>query len=138
MLDAITRWLDEKPRQTFDPLETKSAPARKMRSSAGLNETTIATLELLRTGASIDSIASKRGLSPNTIEGHLARAVTHGEKLDPRAFYSLEEEQEIQSAFDGQTEATLSPVFEKLGGRVSYGKLRIFLAFRTPETPAST
>ena len=138
MLDAITRWLDEKPRQTFDPLETKSAPARKMRSSAELNETTIATLELLRTGASIDSIASKRGLSPNTIEGHLARAVTHGEKLDPRAFYSLEEEQEIQSAFDGQTEATLSPVFEKLGGRVSYGKLRIFLAFRTPETPAST
>ena len=45
-----------------------------------------------------DEIARERGLSLSTIEGHLARAVESGEKLERGAFFTLEEEQEMRVA----------------------------------------
>ena len=51
--------------------------------------------------------------------------------------YGLSEEQEMIAAFENHEGPALSPVFEKLGGRLSYGKLRLFLAFRTQEKTTS-
>jgi uncharacterized protein YpbB len=76
----------------------------------------------------MDGIATERGLSLSTIEGHLALAVENGEKLDRRAFFSESEELEMTAAFTDHDGLALKPVFEKLGGRIGYGKLKLHLA----------
>ena len=65
----------------------------------------------------------------STVESHLAKAVEGGEKLDPRAFYNADEEAEMRIAFEGHEGLALKLVFEKLGEWISYGSLRLFLAF---------
>jgi ATP-dependent DNA helicase RecQ len=94
----------------------------------------LATLERYKSGVSIDQIAKERGLAASTVESHLAKAVEGGEKLDPRAFYSADEEAEMRIAFEGHEGLALKPVFEKLGERVSYGSLRLFQAFESRAT----
>lgn len=69
-----------------------------------------------------------RGLAETTIENHLAQAIENGESLDPRALYTVAEEQQMQAALEGYDEASLKPVFEQLEGRISYGKLRLYRA----------
>jgi len=130
-MTVISGWLETNDRQTFEPLAAASSPSRPpARTLGGPNGTMILTLDHWRSGETIDEIATRRGLARSTIENHLAQAVEGGEKLDPRQFYSEEEEREMAAALDGYEEATLKPVFEHLGGRISYGKLRLFRAFR--------
>ena len=74
-------------------------------------------------------IARARGLSLSTIEGHLAQAIEQGEDLDPIAFYTPEEAVRMGVAFEEHDGMALSPVHEKLGGEISYGKLKIYRAF---------
>jgi ATP-dependent DNA helicase RecQ len=134
-MEAITDWLETNPREDFPALAPVVSPARKMQSEGALNGTALATLERFRAGVSVEGIAKERELTVNTIEGHLARAVENGEKLTRRAFFTSAEEDLMREAFTGHDGVALSPVFEKLGGRISYGKLRLFAAFeQTAET----
>ncbi|MEI7927462.1 MAG: helix-turn-helix domain-containing protein, partial [Verrucomicrobiales bacterium] len=94
-----------------------------------LNGTALATLERFKTGLSLEAIAAERDLSLSTIESHLAKAVESGEKIDPHRLYTEAEETEMRRAFEGHDGLALSPIFEKLGGKISYGKLKLFLAF---------
>ena len=137
-LAAISSWLEGNEREIFPELRPAAAPTRKMRAEGALNGTALATLELHRAGKSIAEIAAERALSPTTIEGHLARAVGSGEKLDPRSFFTPAEEESMRAAFTGHDGLALLPVFEKLGGKISYGKLRLFLAFEKVPAPAES
>lgn len=129
----ITAWLEGHPAESFAPVEPAFSvavgPAAAGRE--GLKETVEATLVLWRGDLPIEEIAKRRGLSAGTIESHLAQAVEAGESLDPRKFFSADEEAEMRSALDGYHEVALKPVFEHLGGRYSYGLLRLFRAFET-------
>ncbi len=126
-LSAIGQWLTENPRQEFTPLEGGSAPAA--RPQPGITPGTAAvTLELFRSGQSIPQISQTRGLAESTIESHLGQAMENGEQLDPRGLYSAEEERQMKAALEGYDEIALKPVFEQLGGRISYGKLRLYRA----------
>jgi ATP-dependent DNA helicase RecQ len=100
-----------------------------MKTDNELNVSALATLHSFKSGSTIEQIARERGLAATTVESHLAKAVEGGEKLDPRAFYSEQEEAEMKIAFEGHEGLALKPVFEKLGERIGYGKLRLFLAF---------
>jgi ATP-dependent DNA helicase RecQ len=137
-MDAISRWLLENPRQSFTALRPAASPARKMKAEGALNGTTLATLERFHAGISLSDIAKERGLSITTIEGHLARAVENGGKFDPRAFYSQDEEDLMRVALAGHDGSALSPIHEKLAGRISYGKLRLFLAFENAALAATS
>jgi hypothetical protein len=64
--------------------------------------------------------------------------VENGGTYDPRAFYSQAEEDEIRAALTGLDGPALSPIYEKLGGRISYGKLRLFLAFENAAPAAAS
>jgi ATP-dependent DNA helicase RecQ len=88
-----------------------------------------------REGRSIEEIAALRDMVTSTIESHMALAVEAGEKLDPRFFYTEREESEMRAALKDYHEPALKPVFEKLNGRISYGKLKIFRAFMERERP---
>ncbi len=126
-LREISAWLENHPRRDF-PLLHASPPAASGNPKPAMNSTAQATLELWRTGKSVDEIAAERELAASTIENHLAQAIANGEPADPRRFYTAEEEAEMRAALDGYTEESLKPVHEHLGGRISYGKLRIFRA----------
>ena len=126
---AIAAWLAENPRKTFPQLRPAAAPARKMQTEMALNGSTLATLERFRAGISVEEIARDRGFTTSTIEGHLARAVESGEKLDRSAVFGPGEEEAIREAFIGHEGIALVPIFEKLGGKIGYGKLKLFRAF---------
>lgn len=128
-LRAIREWLSEHPAETFPPLlEAVGAGPPRQREAGGLADSARVSLELWRSGKAIEEIAKERGLAENTIEGHLAQAVEQGERLDPRQFFSVEEEAVMRRALEGYEEAALKPVFEQLEGRISYGKLRLYRA----------
>jgi len=130
IIGAIAAWVAEHPRQAFTPLKPAAAPGRKMQAEGAINGTALATLERFRVGISIEGIAKERGLAISTIESHIARAIEGGEKLEPRTFFTLAEEAEMQAAFVGYDEMALSPIHEKLDGRISYEKLKMFRAFK--------
>jgi uncharacterized protein YpbB len=113
------------PRREFAPLT--NAPAPKLAKPI-VNATAQVTLELWRSGKSLDAIAAERKLAVSTIESHLAQAIANGEPVDPRRLYTADEEAEIRAALDGYTEDSLKPVHEHLSGRISYGKLRRYRA----------
>lgn len=127
-LREISAWLETHDRREFAPLTNIATPAPKPPKPA-VNSTAQVTLELWRAGKSIDQIAAERSVTVSTIEGHLAQAIANDEPIDPRRFYTGEEEAEIRAALEGHTDEALKPVFDHLEGRISYGKLRIFRAF---------
>ncbi len=125
-IDVIRDWLSENERSEFAPLATVTTPPPQ---PSGITTGTAAiTLELFKNGRSVSEISIERGAAESTIESHLAQAIENGECLDPRGFYTVEEERQMQAALDGYDEVALKPVFEQLGGRISYGKLRLYRA----------
>jgi ATP-dependent DNA helicase RecQ len=123
-LREISAWLKTHERRKFAPLPNL---APKLPNPV-VNATAQVTLELWRAGKSIDAIAAERGLATSTIESHLAMTIEAGEDIDPRRFYTGEEEAEMRAALDGYDDPSLKPVFDHLGGRISYGKLKLFRA----------
>ena len=134
-IEVIREWLVGNPRQEFVPLETATAAAPR---TTVINGTAALSLEIYQSGKSVAEIAKSRDLAESTIEGHLAQAIENGAKLDTRGFYTAEEEQQIRAALDGYDEAALKPVFEQLGGRISYGKLRLYRIVNPQRVAASS
>jgi len=128
-MGEIRTYLAANPRMEFTPLGSQP-PEPRPAKPASPNGTARLSLELWNAGKSIDEIAKERSLSATTIENHLAQAIEAGETFDPHRFYTAAEEAEMRAALDGYDEPALKPVFEQLGGRISYGKLRIFRAFK--------
>jgi len=140
-MGLVGEWLAAHERQDFGALRAAppaaprpaAAPKPKGGAAAGVGATAVESLKLWRGGRTIEQIAALRDLNSSTIETHLAAAIEAGAELDPRAFYSEEEEARISEAFAGCEGEALSPVFSALGGLVSYGKIRIFRAFQKRE-----
>jgi len=127
-ISAVNGWLDEgNPRQEFALLETAPTPLRPPKPT-GTNGTAAVSFEMFMAGKPIAAIAAERGLAESTIETHIASAVEAGKKIDLRLLITEAEEDRIRLAFEGYHDIALKPVFEHLGGNISYGKLRIFRA----------
>jgi ATP-dependent DNA helicase RecQ len=126
LLGVIAGHLQSNPRQIFadDSFDTPaSAPGR-----ARLGDTARQTLRRFRSGESVEQIASARLLTTGTIYGHLAEALQAGEDMDLDQFLTLEEQREIAAAFQKMGFLNLSAVFQSLGGRYDYGRLRLLRA----------
>jgi ATP-dependent DNA helicase RecQ len=132
-LAVVNTWLLDNPKLSFTALEP-GAP-RKPRFATNLAGTALESLTRFRAGSSIAQIAQERDLATSTIEGHLAQAIESGESLDPNDFYSPEEAMCMRDVFQNHDGFALAPLFEKLGGTISYGKLKIFRAFASREKP---
>ncbi|MFU8893250.1 MAG: DNA helicase RecQ [Luteolibacter sp.] len=126
---AVNGWLDTgNERRSFDPLAISTSPARPVRPT-GTNGTAAVSMECFEAGKSIAAIADERGLAENTIESHIAQAIEAGREVDLSRICTDDEQREIRAALEDYQEAALKPVFEHLGGRISYGKLRIMRAW---------
>ena len=103
-------------------------PAFDNRLSSTVNETLALHLE----GKDAEAIASLRGLSLDTVYGHLAEAIEAG-LIEARAALALDDADvdEILGAFErtGTLESgKLGPAHAALGGRYDFGILRCLLA----------
>ena len=126
LLGEVVHHLQSNPRQLFadDSFDTPAAvPGR-----ARLGDTARQTLRRFQAGESVEQIASSRLLTTGTVYGHLADALQAGEPIDLTQFFTAEERREIAAAFAKLGSISLSPVFQSLGGRYDYGRLKLIRA----------
>lgn len=87
-----------------------------------------ATLELFRQGKNIEEIASERGLSQSTIEGHLAKLVGTGD-IDIYKIVNTDDLDILIPYFTENKDIPLKDAFEHFETKYSYGMLRFVEAF---------
>jgi len=91
-------------------------------------DTRLISLNLFKAGKTIAEIAAERGLTENTIEGHLASYISQG-KLDAKLLMPQDKLDQIVRYFrEASDRQSLSEAKAALGDDVSYGELRIGLA----------
>ena len=86
------------------------------------------TLRRFRAGQTVDQIARDRGVTTGTIMNHMAEGIERGEPVELERFFTAEEKQKVAAAFSRNGFANITAVFEALGGKIDYGRLRIFRA----------
>ena len=84
------------------------------------------TGRIISEGATISEAAEQRGLKETTVLGHLERLVQEGEDVSlDHLLPSSARMKAITEAFDAIGSGLLRPVFDELGGEVSYEELRL-------------
>jgi hypothetical protein len=82
-------------------------------------------------GASIDDLAHKHLVQPQTIFGHLVKYAKSGHTFpSPERFLSFSHvppavREKVLKAFDQHGSETLSPVYSQLNGEVDFNELRV-------------
>ena len=108
----------EKRKRSAD--DTSANPKKRVRG-----ETYNITLEMFRSGKSIEDIAEERGLTQSTIEGHLARLIGQG-RLSIGEFFTTAQ---VEAVRDCLGEGIgLKDIYEALEGNYTYGQLRMIQA----------
>jgi ATP-dependent DNA helicase RecQ len=124
-LAEVGSHLQSSARQVFAD-DTFNAPPAPTRSK--LTPTVMESLNLFRSGRSVEDIARVRGFEPGTIYGHLATAIEVGENVELNRLLNAEAQQEISGAFKRFGFGNLIAAIEGLGGRYTHGQLRVFRA----------
>ena len=87
------------------------------------------TFILYKEGKTLKEIAEQRKLSPQTIEGHLAHFVQEG-MISVDELVTREKLVLIESALEAFDGKTLSSVKTKLGDDITYGEIKLALAWK--------
>ena len=102
----------------------------------GPNTTQLTTKRLAEEGLSLEEIAEARGLSFNTIMGHLEKLLLAGEDLElDHLMPPTEKRGKIETAFKQSGELLLTPVKEILGEEYSYEELKLVRLGLTRSAP---
>jgi ATP-dependent DNA helicase RecQ len=102
---------------------------RKPKTGKGkVSDTFKTTFNLYKEGKPVAEIATERGLSPTTIEGHLSRFVQTGE-LDVQEFVNEAKIPAIRNAVESYGSEMLSPLKEILGDAYTYGEIKAVIAW---------
>ena len=124
-LGEIAAYLQTNARQVFaDDSFAATPPAAR----GSLGDSARETIRRFRAGHSVEQIAREREVTPATILGHLAEGIERGEPVALERFFSPAELELVRDAFARLGYGSLTAVFEKLGGKIDYGRLRIFRA----------
>lgn len=124
-LAEIAAHLRTCPRQIF---ADSFAPGASIPARARLSDTARESLRRFQAGESPEQIASHRSLAAGTIYGHLADAMMAGEQIDVNIFLTASEQDEIRAVLQRVGSVNLGPVFQALGGRYDYGRLKLMRA----------
>ncbi len=112
--------------------EELSASSPPIPGRSRLSETVWQTVRRFRAGETVEEIATRRMLAIGTTYGHLAEAILAGEAIDLNQFLTAEEQSEVAAAFKKAGFGNLTGVYELLGGRYEYGRLRLARAALAP------
>lgn len=108
----------------------KAKGAKKKKETTTYKE----TLELYKSGLSVEEIAQKRKLGLSTIMSHLAKLYVDGADIDLNPFISKEEVSQIAEAqIKLESPNALKPYFDYFEEKIDYGKIRLALAILEKE-----
>jgi hypothetical protein len=86
------------------------------------------SLEMFKQGKTITDIATERGFSPGTIEGHLATFISTGE-VDLLDLINNEMVEKLIAILEAEPELQYAGIKEKAGEEVSYGAIKAVLNY---------
>jgi PIF1-like helicase/Helix-turn-helix domain/HRDC domain/Helicase len=110
---------------------TERSPKRERKESKpGKIDTKAESYKLYKEDISIEDIAKQRNLTIQTIEGHLAYYVQTGD-ININELVSREKLILIEPAIKEFNGGSITPIKEKLGSTVSFGEIRLVLAWST-------
>lgn len=105
-------------------------PKRERRTTASREretDTKKITLDLFKSGMSVEAIAEQRVLSPNTIESHLSYYVSKSQ-LDVHDLVPADKIELIQAAIQRLGKNGLKQLKESLPEEISYGEIKLVIA----------
>jgi ATP-dependent DNA helicase RecQ len=109
------------------PPGTALAP-RPERGGSGLNASAISAFPLFRQGLSVSEVAARLDRATSTVHGYLAEFIRHERVTDPFPWVDVETAQRVTQAARQVGTERLKPIFELLGGQISYEQIRIVVA----------
>jgi hypothetical protein len=131
--ELLSGWQEERKSrdiQNDGPGETVSVKPQR-------GDTNRITLGLFREGVAITEIATRRGLTVSTIEGHLASFIASGE-VDVKELVAEHKIGPILDAVKVLGGAALGPIRGRLGDDYSFGEIRAVLSYsRAKHAPTS-
>ena len=110
--------------------EKPSKKEKKAESGEKKNkvDTKAESFKLYKEGKRVDEIAKERNLTQQTIEGHLAYYISSGE-INIDEFVSREKVLLIEPVAKTFSGGSLTPIKEKLGSLVSFGEIKLVVAW---------
>ena len=105
----------------------KKKTSEKSDKPSGKGETVRITLELFKSGKTLEQIGAERTLAQSTIEGHIVKAIATGQ-LALSAYVNTEDAAIIEAAITEHGAAGLKPVQESLGDRYTWGMIKAVAA----------
>lgn len=128
----ITGYRQDKGIETVDlptPLSLHMGPTGEPVSSSPRQDTKKVSLELLKEGQSIEEIAKNRGLTRQTVEGHLAYFIKQGD-LGIDALLPEERRRELEEKVLtlGRQKRSLKELKAELGSSYTYGEINLMVA----------
>jgi ATP-dependent DNA helicase RecQ len=126
-------------RQAEDPGECRQ-PLSEESSTRASSRSYLETRRIVSAGASLEKVAAERGMSAQTIVGHIERLVESGIAVEwGHLLPSPERRAEIERVFEILGDDPLRPVWDELGGAYSYNEIRLVrLARRFPAHTVSS
>jgi ATP-dependent DNA helicase RecQ len=116
---------DAPARPDADAASDPRAAARDASSSRGAGRSIEETLALIGEGLDVAVVAARRGLTLDTIYGHLCAAAEAGVAFDLSTVLPPDLRAEAAAALAASENGTLKSAFEFAGGRIPFGVLRL-------------
>ncbi len=131
-MDAIIDYVHDNNINTEDikiqtSSETSDEASGKSSGTSKTEDTRTVSYNLYKEGKNIDEIAKQRGLSPNTVEGHLVYCARLGYEINYRDFVSEDKEKLIIKAYDKIGGDKLKPIKETLPDEITYTEIKFAL-----------
>jgi len=128
-LEIILEYCREK---NLSSLIHEKDPKKERKAESGEKKKKIDTkaesFRLYKEGKPIDEIAKERSLTKQTIEGHLAHYVSVGE-INIEELVSKEKISLIEPHTKEFKGGSITTIKEKLGNKISFGEIRLVLAW---------
>lgn len=126
-MSAIKSYIGENKLEINDQVPMNSKTAHVTKTAKPKIDTRLATYELYREGLNVSEIATERGLSTNTIEGHLLDCLEKGMQVDFESLFPKEFEPQILEAIKGIGTEKLKAIKEVLPEQITYGAIRFVI-----------
>ncbi len=134
VLEAISSYCEqysiESNMENFAAVSKKKPKAEK--PAATKIDTKKVSFDLYKEGKTIADIATSRNMSAVTIEGHLSHYVATSQ-IELSDFVTASEKDTIIEAVAVHGTSSLKLIFEHIEGKLSYGKIRMVVAYLTRE-----
>jgi ATP-dependent DNA helicase RecQ len=111
-----------------DEKATSGVDSDAAQTADGLSKTVMETYALYRQGIEVSEIATRRGCTLRTIEGHLEDCVRAGLEVDIAQFVPKDERVQIEKVIAVQGTDKLKPIREALPDHITYPKIRLVIA----------